>query len=61
VQAKAVFQGRDQRGPLVVPAVAAARVQEVHVVDFTDRSAIRICPDLRLLIDYMSATESAGM
>jgi len=33
----------------------------VDLVDFTDRSAIRICPDLRLLIDYMSATESAGM
>jgi len=28
---------------------------------FTDRCIVSTCPDLRLLIDYMSATESAGM
>jgi hypothetical protein len=44
-----------------VQAVFAARVDEMQVIDFTDRCTVSACPDLRLLIDYMSATESGGM
>jgi hypothetical protein len=44
-----------------VQAIFAARVDEMEVIDFTDRLAIRTCPDLRLLVDYMPATEGGGM
>jgi hypothetical protein len=32
-----------------------------HVAGFTDRRTVSICPDLRLFIGCMSATESAGL
>jgi len=36
-------------------------LEKVGFVDFTDRRIVSTRPDLRLLIDYMSATESGGM
>src|SRR6266404_5980606 len=35
-------------------------LDEWIVAGFTDRSTACTCPDLRLLIEYMSATESGG-
>ena len=45
----------------VVLADGGRHVDVVKLIDFTDCSAIRTHSDLRLLIDYMSATESGGM
>ncbi|MGH3224064.1 MAG: hypothetical protein ACRDPY_36190, partial [Streptosporangiaceae bacterium] len=42
-------------------ARAGGEADVVDLIDFTDRPAASTRPDLRLLIDYMSATESAGM
>jgi hypothetical protein len=36
-------------------------LQPGDVVDFTDRCTVSTRPDLRLLVDYMSVTESAWM
>jgi len=40
---------------------AGGQVQVVDLIDFTDHCTVSTRPDLRLLIDYMSATESARM
>jgi hypothetical protein len=53
-----------RRGPDVAKDAiwTVAQLQELFdewvIAGFTDRSTVRTHPDLRLLIDYMSATES---
>ena len=62
------YAGRDttRRGPRVAEEAAwtVAQLQELFdewvVAFFTDHRTVRTCPDLRLLIDYMSTTESGG-
>lgn len=61
--------GRDvtRRGPDVAAQAAwsLADLQELLdewvIAGFTDRCIVSTCPDLRLLMDYMSVTESAEM
>ena len=49
-------------GPVADTDRLAERVlRGIEVHPFTDRCIVSTCPDLRLLIDYISATESAGM
>ena len=42
-------------------AAAGGELEVVYLVDFTDRRSTVTCSDLRLLVIYMSVTESAGM
>jgi hypothetical protein len=63
------YTGRDttRRGPEVAEDAVwtVAQLQELFdewvVAGFTDRRTVSICPDLRLFIGCMSATESAGL
>jgi hypothetical protein len=63
------YTGRDttRRGPEVAEDAVwtVAQFQELFddwvVAGFTDRRTVSICPDLRLFIGCMSATESAGL
>jgi transposase InsO family protein len=55
-------RGADPEGDAVLTMAELEHMIATWIVAvFTDRSAVDHCPDLRLLIDYMSATGSGGI